>query len=472
MKQQYRPVLQPKTHQRVGINELMSTSKANFDDQGLGKSKQAYDTAAQLIASQEIDLMILIVKASLRQNIYREILNDGKQLVPIVAQGTRHQRNLIYRTLACHVLILSYETVVADLETLIRIVKQNKTLVCLDESHSIKNWKTRRAEACIEIAGLATKTIIFSGTPAPNRMEDLYPQLRVLGHDVGVSVKEFRDRFKVPEQLRDFLSNKVIRRRKESLKELAIPGKEIKRIRVPLMGEQLCLYQDAERELVLLLRNLRGETETIELSNFLARLLRLIQIASNPRLLTDAFQANPAKFSALDKLLDQEVGEGNRKVIIWTSFRKNVEELTQRYSRYGAVALYGGVKRGGRDHNVRSFQESEDVRVLVGIPACGREGFTLTRASTAIYLDRSFSYLDWAQSQDRIHRISQKRDCKIYVLEATGSADERVDEILERKKQLQAFLLGETEFLTDPDLITVEEALEFLETGKEARQIV
>ena len=458
----YSPLLEPFEYQAVAIRRMAECNAPNFDEQGLGKTKQAYDTGAHLIARNDIDLILFIGRASLRENLRREIVSDGKQLCVRVVRGTERQRHSIYNSLSCHVLIVSYETAVADLKVLTTLLSKYRTLICIDESHNIRNVRSKRSQACLHLCDRAAKTLIFSGTPAPNKTDDLYPQLKSMGLDVGHSLAEFRTKFSEVSDLRDFLLANSIRRTKSSIPTLQLPEKRVQRVSVPLIGTQASLYARANEELIVELESRFGERESIPLTNVLVKLLRLVQLASNPRLLSSSFLGEPAKFLALDKLVETELIEKNRKIIIWTSFRGNVDELAIRYAQHKPLKLYGGIGTHEKKRLLNEFQNRDEHKVIIAIPACGREGFTFTRASTAIYVDRGFSFVDWAQSQDRIHRISQRTECNVYVLEGAATVDLKVDDILNRKAALQSYLLGEIETYKDPQSVSMDEALGFL----------
>lgn len=95
--------------------------------------------------------------------------------------------------------------------------------------------------------------------------------------------------------------------------------------------------------------------------------------------------------------------------------------------------------------NVKWFQTRNDVKLLIANPAAAREGLTLTSANHAIYYDRNFNLVDYLQSQDRIHRISQARTCFIHKLVATNTIDEYIDEIIERKASVASYVQGDVE---------------------------
>jgi len=82
-------------------------------------------------------------------------------------------------------------------------------------------------------------------------------------------------------------------------------------------------------------------------------------------------------------------------------------------------------------------------------PAAAREGITLTKANNAIYLDRNFNLVDYLQSQDRIHRISQSKDCKIFKLIAKQTIDEYIETLVDVKKNIAAFIQGDVKLVKD-----------------------
>src|SRR5262249_13561802 len=157
----------------------------------------------------------------------------------------------------------------------------------------------------------------------------------------------------------------------------------------------------------------------------LARLVRLAQLASDPSMLDASYNQEPCKFVALDALLGEILTRPRaRKVIVWTSFVANIASLKRRFSKYRPVSLHGALTGPERDASVLAFKEDPEVRLMVANPAAAREGLTLTEANVAIYLDRTFNLVDYLQSQDRIHRISQTSDCEIMLLLARDSIDE------------------------------------------------
>jgi SNF2 family DNA or RNA helicase len=170
-----------------------------------------------------------------------------------------------------------------------------------------------------------------------------------------------------------------------------------------------------------------------DVQDILKRMLRLVQVTSNPRLLDESYTAEPGKLSTLRSLVSDVLQRG-RKVIVWSSFTKNVDWLSELFTQYGAVKIHGKMAIRDRNASVDHFSKDENRRVLVATPAAAKEGLTLTVADSAIFYDRSFSLDDYLQAQDRIHRISQNDTCYVYNLCVRNSIDEWIDSLLAGKR--------------------------------------
>lgn len=456
----YDPKLKPKNHQVIGIQEIRARNVANFDDPGMGKAKQAYDTVALMIQDREIDIAIIAMSASLRGNFLKEVSADADQLIVKVVEGSKSERLKHYRYPGCHALIISYETMVSDQAELLKVFGHYRVFFALDEAHRIKNLESQMSQAALTLAPHATKTAIFTGTPIPNQPKDVFALFKFLGHDLGENIEEFRERFPTLELLREFVIANSIRRRKGSTKGVTLPPKTYEKVIVDLSALERQIYDDISENLFAEFQDLSGMRKEIRITAILAKLMRLIQFSSNPALLEADVPGS--KMDASEKKVRELLLEPKEKVILWTSFRDNVFALKERLKEFNPVILIGGMTREDLMSAANRFQEDEKTRVLIAIPACAREGFTLTRARYAVYLDRNFSALDWLQSQDRIHRFSQERDVKIFLVEAANTLDQRIDSVLERKEALQAYMVGDDDEMRESAYISLDELREVL----------
>jgi len=212
------------------------------------------------------------------------------------------------------------------------------------------------------------------------------------------------------------------------------------------------MYEQMRNELALWIRDLSGAEILATAENILTRLVRLAQLASNPALIDSRYRETPAKFAALDELLALYLQDASSKVIVWTSFVGNIAPLLKRFSIFRPVCLHGEMDRRARDHAIRAFKSDPSVRLLVANPAAAREGLTLTQANTAIYLDRTFNLVDFLQSQDRIHRLSQTKACEIILLVAERTIDEFIDFSIAQKHRLARYTQSDSDEISAADL--------------------
>ena len=130
------------------------------------------------------------------------------------------------------------------------------------------------------------------------------------------------------------------------------------------------------------------------------------------------------------------------KLIIWTGFVDNVNWLADKLAEFDPVCIHGSLPMHQRNQAVQSFTNSSNL-VLIATPGAAKEGLTLTVANHAIFYDRGFGLDDYLQAQDRIHRISQTRECFIHNLIANETIDEWVDVLLMAKYRAAQLAQGD-----------------------------
>lgn len=429
---------------------------ALFDEQGLGKTKIVIDSIASDIHNNILDGAIVICKKSLIGTWISEVKKHSHLLV-IAIYGTSRERGITATTDA-HFYVTSYETLTPELARIKQLLKIGKMAVILDESHRIKNPESVAAISAFEISQFAIKKIIISGTPVANSPQDLWSQFYFLdnGRTFGNDFFKFKsdlcpasprkglskDDIKKLEKLREMIKPVSIRRLKENVLEL--PDKRYENIIVNLEKKQREIYDHARQELMVEIKDIDGSLVIKEIDNILEKILRLVQIASNPILLNPKYQEEPGKISSLKKILS-EIFDRSEKAIVWTSFIDNIPVIKKLFPESNPLVIYGGTPIEMRNKNVERFQNEEKHRLLIANPSAAREGLTLTAANNAIYYDRTFNLVDYLQSQDRIHRISQQRNCNIYKIIADDTIDEYIDEILNRKSSIASFIQGDRE---------------------------
>ncbi len=471
----YAPRLKPLPHQIEATRFLCEHDwAALFDEQGLGKTKIVIDALAQLFAARVLEAAMIICKKSLLKNWEGEIAKHSS-LRAITLRGTPQQKGLRFMWFA-HFYLINYDLVASEIERLKTFLATRPMAIVLDESQRIKNPKSKATKAIHAIAPLAKKRFIITGTPVANTPQDLWAQVYFLdsGSTLGSTLDEFYGRFRIQarphkevsidkgslSRLRESLASFSMRRTKDAVLEL--PEKIYKTHEVRLEKRQREMYDTLRERLYLEITNMDGEHVADDAENILKRMLRLVEIASNPQLFDSSYSELPAKFSAADGLIEEIMGCGE-KAIVWTSFVGNIRLLRRRYERYGAAMVFGEIPIDDRANIVARFQSAPDLNILIANPAAAREGLTLTAANHAIYIDRTFNLVDYLQSQDRIHRISQQRPAYIHNLVGMDTIDIFIENVVYRKQVVAEYVYGDSHELPVPSQgLTKEEILRLL----------
>jgi SWI/SNF-related matrix-associated actin-dependent regulator of chromatin subfamily A-like protein 1 len=446
-------------HQEDGTRFLRDREAAAlFDEQGLGKSRQLLDAVAQAKSSGEIEGALIVCPNTIKPTWGEEIERFTELPYAIFGSG-RKARRLAFQSLRATFYVINYEAVSAELASLKALLRFKRMALVLDESHRIKTPEAKITKAIHALRTFAVRRYIMTGTPVANKPEDLWTQYFFLddGEALGSSFDDFRQRFCVPsggytgiDNLRELLKPLSLRREKEG--SVNLPQKSVVRIPIHLGGQQLGMYDELRRNLAIWIRDMSGDEMLAQAEDILTRLVRLAQLASNPGLIDSSYDEVPAKYRAIDELLPIYLSEPEDKVIIWTSFVANIAVLKSRLVSFNPVCIHGGLDSKAKQRSIRAFKTDPSVRVLLANPAAAREGLTLTQAKTAIYLDRTFNLVDYLQSQDRIHRLSQTKPCEIILLVAHATIDEFIDFSLEQKHRLARYTQGDTDEIEASDL--------------------
>jgi len=299
----------------------------------------------------------------------------------------------------------------------------------------------------------------MTGTPVANRPYDIWAQIYFLdqGASLGGDFAQFKHSTDLSSDLADSSSAQAqfeaclqhifaktsafsVRQTKSS-GIISLPEKVIQGITTTWETHQFELYRQLRDDLrAVVVRNGMPSQETSE--ELLKRLVRLLQIAANPRLVDSGYSREPGKLPFLLDIVGT-VRSKNEKCIVWTSYTQNADWLARELRGFGTCRVHGKLSIVERNKSIESFISKEDIGVLVATPGAAKEGLTLTVANHVIFYDRSFSLDDYLQAQDRIHRISQERTCYVYNLIMEDSIDEWVDVLLHSKQMAAQLAQGD-----------------------------
>ena len=421
---------------------------AVFHEQGLGKTKIAIDVALRWLAEEEVDTVVIFTKKGLIANWQRELKNHTFLIPAVLTESGRS--NYFVFTSAVRIVLAHFEVAKKEIERLKTWLGTRRVAAILDEATKIKNPDAALTQAFFELAPLFARRVIMTGTPVANRPFDIWAPIYFLdqGRALGQDFAQFKSSTDLSRGLhhdepafRAFQSRLAgvhealvgisVRETKDGGR-ISLPRKEFVAISTEWELAQAELYLQVKDELrAVVMRD--GKLVSEETEVVLKRLLRLIQVASNPRLVDDGYEGRPGKLSTLHDLV-ADISRSGEKVIVWTSFNANCEWLAKELKSFGAIALHGKIPMDRRNSAVKWFLENTDDQVLVATPGAAKEGLTLTVANHVIFYDRTYSLDDYLQAQDRIHRVSQIKTCYVYRLLMRDSVDEWIDSLLEEKR--------------------------------------
>ncbi|MEG0408404.1 MAG: DEAD/DEAH box helicase [Bacilli bacterium] len=446
----YKVIFEAYDYQREAVNAIKDKEYgAIFHEQGLGKTKIAIDILLYWLNKKMVDVTLIVTKKQLVSNWIGEI-KEHTGLNPAVLNSNKNENYYVFNG-KNRIIIANFEVLSSERKRFKSYLDILNVGIIIDESAKLKNPESKLTQTYFELSKQFTKRIIMTGTPIANRPYDIWSQIFFLdgGRSLGENFYEFKkytdlsnDLVKNEEKAKIFeetvkdiyskISSFTVRETKQS-GIISLPDKEYINILVDFEHTQFDLYEKIRKDMLVLIEK-NNETLVDDSSASLKRLLRLVQVTSNPKLVDELYFGESAKESELDKLLNSIIKKGE-KCIVWSSFIENVDYFNEKYRTMGSVKIHGRMSIESRVKSVDRFKHDSNISILFATPQSAKEGLTLTVANNVIFYDRGFSLDDYLQAQDRIHRISQTKKCYIYNLMISNSIDEWVDILLKAKEQ-------------------------------------
>ena len=184
--------------------------------------------------------------------------------------------------------------------------------------------------------------------------------------------------------------------------------------------------------------------------SILDTLTKLKQACNHPRQLlgdNSAITGRSGKLARLQEILDEVLPAGDR-VLLFSQFAEMgaiLQQHVQETYRPGNPLLHGGVTRKQRDRMVQHFQNDPDgPQVFVLSLKAGGSGLNLPRANHVIHYDRWWNPAVENQATDRAFRIGQTRDVHVHKLICAGTLEDRIDLMIEIKRETADQVVGTT----------------------------
>lgn len=439
-------------YQKSGYSWLDYMGQLGFgaclaDDMGLGKTIQVLAYLEKLHQRKKKAKALLVVPASLLGNWQKEAEKFVPSMKLVILHGESRERlEEEAENLDAFLAITTYG-MAGKIEKLKEI---SWDCVILDEAQAIKNPTTAQTRAIKKLS--ADMRIAMTGTPIENDLTNLWSLFDFLNKGLlGTSgeFREFHKRLKDhPEQygrLKSMVAPFMLRRVKTDKRIIAdLPEKMETLDYVDLSKKQVVLY----RKIITDMEERLREADGIERRGLvLAALIKLKQVCNHPDqyLGQTAFSANDSgKFSMLRELCET-IYEKRERVLVFTQFREITEPLAaylQGIFHAKGFVLHGGTPVAKRSQIVEAFQGEAYVPFLVLSVKAGGTGLNLTKANHVIHFDRWWNPAVENQATDRAFRIGQKKNVMVHKLVSRGTIEEKIDALIESKKELADQVIG------------------------------
>ena len=444
---------------------------AYFMEMGTGKTKVLIDNMSMLYDKGKIDGALIIapkgvVKTWYEQEIPTHLPNHIENVTVlwqpnITKKQLEKLESLFEIETALHILVMNVEAFSTDkgVKFASKFLNSHKVLMAIDESTTIKTPTAKRTRNIIDLGEHARYRRIMTGSPVTKNPLDLYTQcyfldpylldhasyysfrnryaqmktMHVRGRSIQV-VHAFQNLAELSEKLQGF-SYRVL---KEDC--LDLPPKNWTKRHITLSKEQQKVYDQMKKEALATLNGKVTSTMTV-----ITQLMRLQQITCG-HFVADDGSTQEIKNNRIIELMEV-LSEIEGKAIIWGHWQKDIQnivsEIEKIYGPGSVVSYYGLTPQDERQDNIRRFQSDPECRFMVGTPSTGGYGITLTAANTVIYYSNGYDLEKRLQSEDRAHRIGQKKNVTYIDIIAEDTVDDKIVKSLRKKINIASEVLGE-----------------------------
>jgi SNF2 family DNA or RNA helicase len=448
----------PFPHQLEAVDFLLKQEKALLlDGCGVGKSLEMILFAETLKKRGLIDHCLVITGiAGLRGNWEREIQKFSTESVVTIGKYTTRNGTTRYRPMTKRAEQLKNKIdeffVLLNVESIRdpKVVEAIKTsenkfgLIAFDESHKIGAPDTTQYNNLMKLD--ADFKVAATGTLIVNSPLSAFPSLKFTDND-SATLTNFKSQYcafggfgnkqiigsKNLDILREEIANCSIRRTLYDVR------KDIPPLTIDV--EYLEMEEDQQKFYEAIKEGVKEEADKIELKagNLLALTTRLRQATACPSVLTTQAIESIKVNRAFEYI--QEICSQGEKIVVFSMFKEPLNQLAAKLEGFRFSINTGDIPDAVAFSNMTRFQEDPNEQVFLGtFGKCGT-GFTLNSSMYLVCIDTPYTFSLFEQGVQRVHRISNTRPAYIKVLVCEETIDERVQEIIETKKDLGEYLV-------------------------------
>jgi len=468
----YKFKTKPYAHQMTALEKSWNRETfAYFMEMGTGKTKVLIDNMAMLYDKGKINGALIIAPKGVVGTWYNNEIPShlpnhiGEVTILWQSNITKKQKEKLESLFeveeSLHILIMNVEafSTTKGMEFAKKFLSCHETMMAIDESTTIKTPTAKRTKNILKLGESAKYRRIMTGSPVTKNPLDLFTQCDFLSPWLlnFTSYYAFRNRYAEMKTLHMHgrqiqvvngfknlgeLSDKLKPFSYRVLKEdcLDLPDKIFIKREIQLSPDQRKLYEQMKQEALAILKGKQSTTV-----NTLTQLMRLQQITCG-HFTSDDGVTQPIANNRITELMNV-LEETEGKAIIWAHYQYDITEIikavTKEYGPGSIVDYYGLTPQEDRQPNIKRFQDDPKCRFMVGTPSTGGYGITLTAANTVIYYSNGYDLEKRLQSEDRAHRIGQKKSVTYVDLICEETVDEKIVKALRKKINIASEVLGE-----------------------------
>ena len=440
----------PHTYQDFTIKKIIDTPHImTILDMGLGKTVSTLTALNYLLFDTlEINKVLIIAPLRVAEMTWSEEVEKWDHLKNIRISKVLGDHKTRTAALYKHadLYCINRENLAWLVDFAIQKKKWPFDCIVVDESSSFKDSQSKRFKALKKVASIVPRIILLTGTPAPNSLMDLWPQMYLVdgGQRLGNTITKYRQEFFVPgrrnrtvvfEYLpRPGAEQEIYTRIKDvavslqAADHLKMPERVDNYIRLTMPKRVEKIYTEMEREYILTL-----DEESITAASAAVVSNKLLQMAngavySNNR---NVVEIHNLKLDALQEILDDNPG---KPIMVFYNYQHDLERLRQRF----------------KDENPRTLDTPQDkkdwdegnIRLLLAHPASMGHGLNLQAGgSIIVWFGLTYSLELYQQANARLYRQGQKETVVVNHLIVNATEDENAVRRLQSKKISQSELI-------------------------------
>lgn len=445
-------VFKPHAYQQHCINKMIEIKKLGlFLDMGLGKTVTTLTAVKELKYNRfQVRKVLVIAPKKVAEGTWireKDKWDHTRMLRVAVALGSQTKRIRALNTPA--------DIYIVNRENVVWLVDYYRNawpfdMVVVDESSSFKSHKAKRFKALASMGAHIERMVELTGTPSPNGLDDLWSQIYLLdgGERLGRKYTQFRERYFDPgdrgqnviynykakqgseESILGKISDICISMKAEDY--LQLPEVTYHQVPVILDAKAKKFYEELERRMVL---EMPGDEEEISVTSAAALSNKLLQLA-NGAIYDDEHRVHEVHGCKLEAFLELVEALQGKPALVFYNFQHDRERILKALE-----------KSGLRIRELRSSRDEDDwnerrMDILLTHPARSAYGLNLQAGGNhVIWFGLTWNYELYTQANKRLHRQGQREKVFIHHLVCAGTRDEDVMKALERKEDVQEWVM-------------------------------